>query len=88
MENRVVDCEICQEACPWNQKHIETPLNTSLGVSFQQKMENWEKLFYLPDLIELSESRYQKTIGRLNTDIPYELFHRNVLIANGKISNL
>jgi epoxyqueuosine reductase len=84
MENRVVDCEICQEACPWNQKHIKNPLNTSMSASFQHKMEDWEKFFYLPDLVELSENRYRKTIGFLNTDIPFELFHRNVLIAMGK----
>jgi len=84
MENRIVDCEICQEACPWNQKLIKHPLDTRMSVSFQQKMEDWEKFFYLPDLVELSEDRYRKTIGLLNTDIPYELFHRNVLIAMGK----
>jgi len=84
MENRIVDCEICQEACPWDRKHLKNPLDTRMSVSFQPKMEDWEKFFYLPDLAELSESRYQKTIGRLNTDIPYELFHRNVLIAMRK----
>ena len=84
MENRIVDCEICQEACPWNQKLIKHPLDTRMSVSFEQKMEDWGKFFYLPDLVELSEDRYRKTIGLLNTDIPYELFHRNVLIAMGK----
>jgi len=84
MENRIVDCEICQQACPWNQKHIKKALDTRMSVSFQQKMEDWEKFFYLPDLVDLSENRYRETIGLLNTDIPYELFHRNVLIAMRK----
>jgi len=50
MENRVGDCEICQQACPWNRKHLENPLATHMAESFQEKVEDWEKFFYLPDL--------------------------------------
>ena len=49
--------------------------------SFQNKIEDWENFFYLPDLVELSEKGYREKLGHLNTGIPYDIFHRNVLIA-------
>ncbi len=81
MENRVGDCEICQESCPWNRKHIKNPLVTKTTESFQKKIGDWEEKFYLPVLDKLSEKEYGKLIARLNTGIPYNIFHRNVLIA-------
>ncbi|MBW2154851.1 MAG: epoxyqueuosine reductase [Deltaproteobacteria bacterium] len=81
MENRVGDCEICQEACPWNRKHLNNPLVTEMTRKFQRKVRAWEKFFYLPHLAELSEKEYIEKLGHLNTGIPYEIFHRNVLIA-------
>jgi len=81
IENRLGDCEICQEACPWNKKHLDHPLATNMTESFQKKIEDWETFFFLPDLIDLSEEGYREKLGHLNTGIPYNLFHRNVLIA-------
>jgi epoxyqueuosine reductase len=81
MENRVGDCEICQQACPWNKKHLNTPLLTNTTISFQEKIKKWENFFYLPDLVELSEKEYKEKLGHLNTDIPFKLFHRNVLVG-------
>jgi len=81
MNNRVGDCEICQEACPWNRKHLGSPLATNLTKKFQSKIKEWENLFYLPQLVELSEKKYIEKLGHLNTSIPYKIFHRNVLIA-------
>ncbi len=81
MENRIVDCEICQQNCPWNKKHINNSIKTKLTESFENEKEKWENLFYLPHLLELSEKEYQEELGFLNTGISYEIFHRNVLIA-------
>jgi len=81
MENRVGDCEICQEACPWNKKHLKHPLDTGLTRAFKGKIKEWESFFYLQELVKLTEKGYRDSLGRLNTGIPYELFHRNVLIA-------
>ena len=81
MENRVADCEICQESCPWNRKHLDNPLVTKITESFQKKIGDWEQFFYLPDLVELSEKGYRKKLGQLNIDSPYKRFHRNILIA-------
>lgn len=81
MKNRIVDCEICQDACPWNRKHLNNPLVTNMTESFQKKIQHWENFFYLPDLVELSEKGYKEKLRHLNTDIPYNVFHRNVSIA-------
>jgi epoxyqueuosine reductase len=81
MENRVGDCEICQQACPWNSKHLNNPLVTDLTESFQKEVVDWEDLFFLPELAGLSESKYKKIFGQLNTHIPHGIFHRNVMIA-------
>lgn len=81
IENRIGDCEICQEACPWNKKHLDHPLATHMTGLFQNKIKDWENLLYLPDLINLSENKYREKIGPLNTGIPYDLFRRNLLIA-------
>ena len=81
MENRVGDCEICQQVCPWNKKHLDNPLQTNLTRSFREKIETWETFFYLPDLVELTEEGYEAALWSMNTDIPYDVFHRNVKIA-------
>jgi len=81
MNNRIGDCEICQEACPWNRKHINKPLITDMTKKFMRKTKAWEEFFYLPHLAELSEQEYIEKLGHLNTDIPYKIFKRNVLIA-------
>jgi len=81
MENRVGDCEICQEACPWNKKHLEQPLVTKMTDHFQTQIKNWRKTFYLPNLSKLTKINYNDIFGHLNTDIPYHVFHRNVLVA-------
>ena len=88
MENRVIDCEICQQACPWNKSHIKNPLITGVTESFQKKTDALKKIFYLPDLVKLSESEYQKTLGYLDTCIPYEIFHRNVLMAIERVKQI
>jgi epoxyqueuosine reductase len=81
MENRIGDCEICQQACTWNRKHLDNPLLTNMTESFQKRIEDWEDFFYLLDLVKVSEKGYRKKLGHLNTAIPYNIFHRNVLIA-------
>lgn len=81
MDNRIGDCERCQDICPWNRKHLKNPLVTEMTKSFQYKIKAWENFFYLPHLVDLSEKEYIEKIGHLNTDIPYKFFHRNVLIA-------
>lgn len=81
IENRVADCEICQQVCPWNKKHLDHPLATNMTELFQKRIEDWEIFFHLPDLVNITEKKYKEKLGNLNTGIPYNLFRRNVLIA-------
>ncbi len=81
MENRIGDCEICQDACPWNRKHIQSPLKTKMTAYFQEKCQAWRDTFHLPRLATLSPQDYQTAFGQLKTEIPYNIFHRNVLIS-------
>ena len=88
MDNRVGDCEICQDSCPWNAKHVKSPLITMMTDHFQRKIEEWGDSFYLPNLSRLSENGYKDIFGHLNTGISYDLFRRNVLIAMEKAEKL
>ena len=47
MENRIGDCEICQDACPWNRKHLNNPLRSKMTDSFQSNIGYWKDIFYL-----------------------------------------
>ena len=87
-KNRVGDCEICQQVCTWNKKHINNPLQTKLTKSFQKKIQFLENIFYLPNLVKMTEEEYRKSFGHFNTGIPYKIFHRNVLLAIGKAKTL
>ncbi|MGE5457849.1 MAG: epoxyqueuosine reductase [Methanococcaceae archaeon] len=78
VKNKVMDCEICQEACPWNNKHIKNPLNTELTESFKNEAPKWLEFFSVPKLINLTESEYKAMLGYLDTGVAYELFCRNV----------
>ena len=82
------DCEICQDSCPWNGKHVNSPLITKMTDHFQKKIEEWGDSFCLPKLSRLSENGYKDMFGHLNTGISYDLFHRNVLIAIEKAEKL
>ena len=88
MENRIGDCEICQESCPWNRKHLKSPLMTKMTQYFQKKTKNWEDFFYLPNLCKLSKNGYKDMLYHFNTDIPYPQFQRNVLIAMERAEKL
>ncbi|NIQ37834.1 MAG: hypothetical protein GTN81_04500 [Proteobacteria bacterium] len=83
MGNRIVDCEICQTACPWNKKHTETPRETERTRLFTKKVDSLGKAFRLLNLARLSERDYKRLIGPYRTDIPYRIFRRNVIAALG-----
>ncbi len=81
VENRVGDCEICQDACPWNKRHITNPLETDRIKSFTLDSDRLEKLFHLDNLSKMTKEDYQEQLSVFRTSIPYEIFRRNVLLA-------
>ena len=79
--NRIMDCEICQDVCPWNQRHVREPLQTRVTTSFQRQASYWENWSTLSKLAAQTEKEYESTFGKLETSIPFSIFHRNVQIA-------
>jgi len=80
-QNRIGDCEICQDACPWNQKHIHQPLNTKLAEDFGNKIESIQGGFLLTELEKMTSHQYKENFGKFHTEIPFDLFSRNVKAA-------
>jgi len=76
--NRVGDCEICQDACPWNQKHRKAPLQTRLTRQFQEKITEFSENSKLSNLIKLDKYQFEKEWGRYKTEIPFSTFYRNI----------
>lgn len=87
LENRIIDCEICQQVCPWNAQHNKQALKTKMTLSFKKIIPEWEEYFKLSNLIRLSENKYKDTLGFLNTNIPYSTFYRNIFMAMERFHN-
>jgi epoxyqueuosine reductase len=76
------ECDICQEACPWNKKHLKEPLKTKINDTFTCKEELLE-LFRFDNLLNMDEDTYNKKVLPLLTgvNLSYSLFRRNVNLA-------
>lgn len=74
------ECDICQNACPWNQPHFKKPLNTPYGRMFNR--EKTEQILDKKHLMEMDEQTYQEELVPLMVGfaIPYQTFRRNLLI--------
>ena len=81
-DNYFFECDICQEACPWNKKHLSNPLKTKINDTFTCQKELLE-LFRFDSLLSMDEDTYNKKILPLLTgvNLPYNLFQRNVRLA-------
>lgn len=81
MGNMVLECDICQSACPWNKK-------ASRAVKEGMK-KNWrhndlgypDHFFQLSKLVQLTEEDYDKYLGYRLTGVDYKIFRRNVAAA-------
>ncbi len=80
-QNRIGDCEICQDVCPWNRKHRENPLQTKMTEKFNTMATLLQEKFFLPDLAKMTEQDYKTITDAYHTGIPFAVFHRNVLAA-------
>jgi len=81
-DNYFFECDICQEACPWNRTHLVQPLKTKINDTFTCQEELLE-LFRFDSLRNMDEDTYNKRVVPLLTgvDLPYRLFRRNVELA-------
>lgn len=81
-DNYFFECDICQEACPWNMQHLTQPLKTKINDTFTCQEELLE-LFRFDSLLNMDEDTYNKKVLPLLTgvDLPYKLFRRNVELA-------
>ena len=81
-QNYVLECDICQEKCPWNKTHIHNPMDTPMGRTFTNKTELLE-LFKYEELLKMSESDYlTKMVPNLSGfSLPYEIIRRNLKLA-------
>ena len=81
-DNYFFECDICQEACPWNRRHLQKPLATKFSDTFKGKEELLE-LFRFDSLLNMGEAEYNKKILPLLTgvELSYDLFQRNVKLA-------
>jgi len=81
-QNYFFECDLCQEACPWNKTHLSKPLKTRIGNTFTSQKELLN-LFRFDVLLNMDEDTYNKKILPLLTgvNLSYDLFKRNVRLA-------
>ncbi len=73
-----VECDICQLVCPWNSKHISTPLTTPRSKLFNK--EELERLFDYEYIRNINEEEFnEKIVPHLSgISLSYEMFMRNL----------
>ncbi|MHC1722365.1 MAG: epoxyqueuosine reductase [Aminipila sp.] len=78
LDNYFFECDICQNACTWNQAHIGAPLDTPYGRLFNA--EDMNKNMSLEYLSSMKESEYNEKLRpiMLGYQLPFELFKRNI----------
>lgn len=73
------ECEICQNICPWNQKHIQQPLDTPYGR--RHDLHRIPPLLQLDHLMRMDEETYNRELAPLmagEARLSYALFQRNL----------
>lgn len=72
------ECDICQNACTWNHRHLKKPLDTKYGSFFDS--EKLTPLLQMEQLKSMSEETYSHELEPWmgNASVPYSMFRRNV----------
>ena len=75
-----LECDICQEACPWNKKHIHHPLKTAWGDQFEEHKTALNELFRYGTIELTNESEYSEKVYPWlhGSGLSYTLFRRNL----------
>ena len=78
LDNYFFECDICQNACTWNQTHIRAPLDTPYGRLFNPSEMN--KLVSMEWLSALDEAEYNEKLLpiMIGYQLPFKLFKRNI----------
>ncbi len=76
------ECDICQNACPWNQKHIKNPLVTPYSKLFDSDKLN--SIMRLDHLKQMDEDTYERELVPLmiGYKLPYKTFKRNIAVLS------
>lgn len=83
LQNYFFECDICQDACPWNEPHLKKPLETPMGSAFNSYKDELLELFSFNRLMAMDEEEYREKIVPyiFGFDLSYEMFKRNVELA-------
>lgn len=73
----ILGCDVCQNCCPWNRRHIKKPLNTPYGNLY---LTSTETLLSYETLPYLTEAQYNHQFVPLLgiSAVPYKTFKRNI----------
>lgn len=81
------ECDICQNICPWNRRHLQNPLSTPFGSLFEA--EKTASLLHVQSLCAMDETAYQRQLVPLmsGSKIPYSIFRRNLRVLRNSVNN-
>lgn len=81
----LVECDLCQNVCPWNNSHLLSPLDTLKKKSFEDSQWLLDLLSF-DSLMGMDEAAYKQTIvpNFSGISLSYKAFRRNLEAAYGR----
>ena len=81
MGNIVLECDLCQLACPWNKKVSSTSVKSNYQWTSNERFGDLNEFFKMTSLIKLSEEDFNKYLGDRLVGTDYRIFRRNLISA-------